>query len=355
MGQSYLIAGTAKSDFSISVQFKELVDSLSERGFTSVDNFPANFLISVNHNPSAYREFIENGGDPKNTVLLMLEPRVVYPSQYTSRILKRYALVLAPGNVNFFNTSTGFIYWPYEALENPQTPDEQVSSSEVFYRGNVDKSLFDYQNWVGREFFLTMINANKVSPVKEENYSLRRKFARVLDSGDFAVFGDYWDSSLLSKVWLRIATLAFSIKSLYPPNLRHVYGNLHWRFPSSRGVISDKQIVLAASKFSLVIENDDSYVSEKIFDALVNGCIPVYFGPRLSSSILPSPLLIRYQGRPSELTSFLKELTASEIQEYLREMLNYISSDSFGSKWNKKSVYNECAAAISSHFGVTDE
>lgn len=350
MGGTYYLAGTASSSSSISSQFEILVDNLSTEGFSLVDDFPAEFFVSVNHNSKKYKEFLNTGGQAQKSVLLMLEPRAVYPSQYTSRVLAGYSLVLAPGNLNFVNNDEEFIPWPYEAIANPQRPVGAESALAFQVNSNVDNLFFNYQNWAKREYFISMINANKVSPVKVENYSLRRKFARDLDKNTLAVFGDFWNSSYFSKIALRFSILIFSLRNFYLPNLKHIYGDLHWQFMTSRGVVLDKQEILRSSKFSIVIENDGSYVSEKLFDSLINGCIPVYLGPKLPKTILPKGIFIDLPEDPQKLIPALQRLTDLEIANYLNQISSFISSSNFIARWDKHRVFAQCALAISTHF-----
>jgi hypothetical protein len=52
-------------------------------------------------------------------------------------------------------------------------------------------------------------------------------------------------------------------------------------FPSWRGTVHSKDDVLQRAKFSICYENlrgGRGYVTEKLFDCLVNGCVPVYAG-----------------------------------------------------------------------------
>ena len=355
MARTYFLAGTASSPKTVSSQFSELINSLSQHGFTLVDSFPSDYFISVNHNPKMYRKFRNFGGSAKNSALVMLEPRAVYPSQYRRGVRKRYSLVLTPGKFSNNAKPEEFIPWPYESNPNPLNPTGEDFNLSRLAKENVDKLFFDYQKWTDRKHFLTMVNANKVSPVKDENYTLRRIYAKELDEQFLAVFGDLWDSPMSSKVRHRLSIFVFSIRNFFVPNLIHLYGNLHWKFSTSRGVIADKQEVLQKSKFSLVIENDDSYMSEKLIDSLVNGSIPVYQGPHLPSSLIPENLFFALPQNPKELIPMLLSLTESEIRNYLEDIRAFVSSKNFTSRWGKKIVFRQIADEIALCFGGSNE
>jgi hypothetical protein len=347
---TYYLAGTAESPFPVSNQFKELVSSLSQKGFTLVDTFPSDFFISINHNPKKYREFIRSGGVAKNSALVMLEPKAVYPSQYRTRIQKCYALVLAPGHFEPDKSHDAFIPWPYEYIPTGEGFDLR---SQVLK--NKNHKLFEFSVWSERKYFLTMVNANKVSSTKEENYGLRRVYAKQIDARSLMVFGDLWESSISSKIQHRFFVLLFSIKNFHFPNLFHIYGNLHWKYSTSRGAVDDKQEILQLSKFSLVIENDDSYVSEKLIDSLMNGSIPIYRGPQLPSSIIPNDVYIALPESPDELMKFLETLQGSEIQSFLDNIQAFVQSKNFISRWERKIVFRQIAAELVSCFGDSDE
>jgi hypothetical protein len=355
MSPTYYLAGTASSPSSVAFQFRDLVNSLSEKNFTMAEDFPADLFVSVNHNPTQYNKYIASGGKPEKTVLILLEPPAVYPSQYKSRSLRRYSLVLAPGSFKFSENTENYIPWPYEAIPNPLVPSGQTTDLAEVTKQAVGELVFDYQIWNDRKYFLSMINANKVSPIKTENYTLRRKYAHELDGNKFFVFGDYWNSSLKSKIRLRVSILVFSLRNFVVPNLKHIYGNLHWRFKTSKGAILDKQEILRLTKFSLVIENDESYISEKLIDSLVNGCIPIYRGPKIPSEIMPPGIFLELPSKPKDLIPSLEALTVFEIRNILGKIADYVSSENFISRWDKSVVFEQCAHAISQQFGGSDE
>ncbi|MEL7474210.1 MAG: glycosyltransferase family 10 [Planctomycetota bacterium] len=63
-----------------------------------------------------------------------------------------------------------------------------------------------------------------------------------------------------------------------------------------RGEISDKADVFDSAAFALVLENDASgrhYVTEKLWDALVCWCAPIYWGSRAADRMIPGESMIR--------------------------------------------------------------
>jgi hypothetical protein len=67
------------------------------------------------------------------------------------------------------------------------------------------------------------------------------------------------------------------------------YGKIIRRMSSYRGFAAIKYQTIGAYKYSLTIENsnEDWYISEKIFDALMCGCMPIYHGTERIFDLIP--------------------------------------------------------------------
>ena len=67
------------------------------------------------------------------------------------------------------------------------------------------------------------------------------------------------------------------------------YGKTIRDIPSYRGYSAIKFQTIAEYKYNLVIENsnEDWYISEKIFDALMCGCMPIYYGTSKIFDLIP--------------------------------------------------------------------
>jgi hypothetical protein len=83
-------------------------------------------------------------------------------------------------------------------------------------------------------------------------------------------------------------------------------------------------MVASNSKFSLVIENSDSYVSEKLIDVLISGSIPVYFGTSFATTPLPENMIIRYSGAEENLIPFLLGFDSKLIEEILQNIRGFM-------------------------------
>jgi hypothetical protein len=94
------------------------------------------------------------------------------------------------------------------------------------------------------------------------------------------------------------------------------FSKLSAAIPSYRGQCISKWKIISQYKYSLVIENstDDYYISEKIFDALICGCMPIYYGSDKIFEIIPK-----------EWFYYLPNLDASEINK----INAFIATDSY--------------------------
>jgi hypothetical protein len=343
------LSGTAKEflDSEIkSVVLPELRNTLLTAGIDLNNDPNAKFLICVNHNKQAYKEFIKNGGRVKNAILIRLEPDAVYPKQYQPKVESKYGLIISPGSVH--NISK-FFGWPYKYHLNPAKPGDSDPSLLEILDSNRTSSLFTYGNWIKREHLLTMVASNRVSPVRSANYALRRALAKTLPISTLSVYGPLWNDSSGIKILHRIAILVWALKQGTFPNLHQIYGNLFTKYSTTKGPILDKHELLRQSKFSLVIENSNQTVTEKIFDSLINGTIPIYVGANLQLANIPADLAFPIKGSEDEIIEIIKNHSKAEIVQKLDAISKYLSSENFFKHWLHSNVYVSIGLEISQY------
>ena len=315
---------------------------LSHRGFVFTDTDSFDYLICVNHSPKDLMHFLKRSESKSRAILIRTEPKAVYPSQYKKRVTEKYGIVLSPGRIN--SDSVPFIPWPYQLNFNPQIPSLGSLNLNSSIRDLLEESDSDLARWYKRPIRIVMINANKVSPTSKSNYSLRRKYAKLLSSSGLQIYGDLWNSKLVDKIHHRVRVLLFNLRRFYFPNLKEIYGNLHWRFEGYKGTIHNKFEILKNSRFALIIENDNEIITEKLFDALLFGCVPIYVGPDLSDLGELSDLVIKFD---NDLESLLDKLESDQISEIKIRINNYFHGNQFIYHWSSSRVYadiaNRCA------------
>ena len=339
--------GSTKIDFSGKFLSKggHLLRIFSQADYKIIDNPSADLLVAFDHSAKSYRSFIKNGGNPQRAFLIRLEPPAVFPRQYKRRTEELYFQIFTPG---WIDSGTGQVNlgWVYRYDEDPVNPGESPTRiSDRVGKFSTDPEVL-YEDWSKRTILLSMITGNKVSPLNEANYRIRRKIASDLGRDFVDVYGVLWKSSLYTKIKHRAGVLKFSLLSGHVPNLLNLYGDLFNKYKYTHGQIENKHKVLENSKFSIVSENSNKYISEKLFDALISGTIPLYIGPELKKSGLPSDIAIQISGESSEIVEILNRLSEFDIRRVLANGKAFLKSEQFLNCWTEESVYKLIAEEI---------
>lgn len=142
-------------------------------------------------------------------------------------------------------------------------------------------------NW-SRSEVPVLVQADKLSMARGELYSLRR---RVIDNLPCTVFGPGWDRAIKSRISIFLKALVVAMLS-HSLSLSAASGWFRKRSKVDIGV-ADKSLAISRHHVAIVIENDISKLTEKIYDALYAGCVPVFVGPDLQEHVIPSELYFR--------------------------------------------------------------
>ncbi len=186
-----------------------------------------------------------------------------------------------------------------------------------------------------KEKLCTLIARNKRAWGKNELYSLRRIVIRYFErkhSDEFDLFGEGWD------------------KYYFPSNipiLRLFNGSkMYWfrsrlreKYPSWKGPINDKKIILSKYKFSFSFENSygpTGYISEKIWDSFSAGTIPVYLGAPNITNHIPVDCFIDYRNfnNIDELYNYLSSMTNETYNEYLVNIEAFLKKQANGGQFS---------------------
>ena len=87
-------------------------------------------------------------------------------------------------------------------------------------------------------------------------------------------------------------------------------------------------------KFEIFFENEknfEGWVTEKIFHCFFSGCIPIYYGAKNISNIIPSNCYIDYKSfkNNKELINFLENMDQKNFDKYIKNISLYLSSKQF--------------------------
>jgi hypothetical protein len=166
------------------------------------------------------------------------------------------------------------------------------------------------KDWDIRKSKWCIIQSNRWSFHDGELYSIRRiavsKFSTNLD-----LYGRGWNLGILQDLrnFLK-ALLRPAHVSLRKISLIHQIGRVHENF---RGEVVDKVQTQAEYKYALVIENNSEYVSEKLIDALLAGCITVYVGPPLEKFKLNENMVVRADANLESIAAAMKSVENNQM------------------------------------------
>jgi len=274
-------------------------------------------LIAYDWTPDADR-LLRQGAQP--AALVSFEPPVIAWQLYVSlpRISARF------DHTFWFSGARGRARGRFHGLLFPQPcPALQVSRTP----------------WEKRRF-LVMVNSSKVLPrawharrwfERPREVSVKRELAALRFP---AVARDRYQARLQ-------AIDAFADRSdfdLFGEGWQHRHPGISVRLHSRvlrayRGPLQDKLQAMAGYRFALAIENTRfaGYISEKLFDCLFAGTIPVYDGaPDVAELVPPSTFVdLRQFADFRSLEAYLRAMSEPEARRYLDAGQAFLNSPGF--------------------------
>jgi hypothetical protein len=178
-------------------------------------------------------------------------------------------------------------------------------------------------DWMARKF-ACMVSGNKASSHPSELYSKRLEIVHWYSDNfpeKFDLYGVGWNSPTPSGLVRRVARKLPWISAIAAPKIA-VY----------RGELREKNELLSQYKFCFCYENFSSpsgWITEKIFDAMFAGCIPVYWGPENTAYHIPAECFINAANysSPAQLHERLENMRNDDCQSILSSIKIFLSSD----------------------------
>jgi alpha(1,3/1,4) fucosyltransferase len=208
-----------------------------------------------------------------------------------------------------------------------------------------------FKPFAERDLFACLINANKGFPyaLDTDLYQERIRVIRWYEQNAphrFALYGMGWQKparglGLLGTLRRRLDRLRTQLYGFKP-------------FPSYRGEVRLKREVMSRSKFAYCYENVrdlPNYVTEKIIDSLLAGCVPIYWGANNVCDLIPADCFIdrREFADTAALHTFLESIDArryGQFQEAIIAFLNSESAQRFSAEVFARSVSDRIAADL---------
>ncbi len=271
----------------------------------------ADKVIFFNHNKKliALCEKLNIGKEKRELVLW--EPETVIPDQYKTSVWNKYGKIIC-----FREDLEKKFHFP-----KVNWPQGQKVRAEV--------PPFNERKMI------TLINANKYSYVKGELYSLRRDVIRFFEKkndANFDLYGRDWERNIFynPKILAHYGLMALKTGAVLT-YFKDVITSCFVSWPSYKGEIPDKYKILDQYKFTICIENEATYITEKIFDSLSSGSIPIYKGPVEIKNLVPKDCYIDFNqfSTLDEMYDFLLAMTGEEFTRRQSKIIEYMNSEQF--------------------------
>jgi hypothetical protein len=278
-------------------------------------------LVANHHSEEAIAEADKNSIPKGRRVVILWEPYIVEKVRYEPKNYGGYGIRLAP-SLDWSSRIEGeHFFWPQDNLE---------------YVPNAE-------NWVKRKRKFVLVQGNKFSARKGEQYSLRRKILWK-NKKDIEFFGIGWHQGLKHDLmhWI------YSAINSSPTEISLRSAQLAGRhYANYLGPTKNKVTDMSKYQFSLVIENSTDYISEKLFDSVGAGCVTIYVGPKLSTYGIDKNAAIEIEPNYRKISAKMKELLEMPQQELklIAQTQHEAMAKAFP-KWENKVVLRKLATKI---------
>jgi hypothetical protein len=278
---------------------------------------------------------------------LYLESLSIIPFENCKNYLIRFETELTVpinGDADYLNQFDGIFTWDQVLLSadsgsalNQKT--DSIPKFPIAYP-NVLPSAFKVNQIVNRGFkerdlFCVLIGSNRHAnlPDARELYSERAKAIRWFEENapkDFALFGNGW--LVPQKRQGKSGKWRYRLEKVLP----FLMGTAV--FPSYQGPAKSKFEALAKARFCICYENAKDipgYVTEKLFDSLFAGCVPIYWGEPNIQNIVPTSCFIDFRqfvnsSNPyQELYQYLSKMTEQDYIAYQEAGRQFLASPAF--------------------------
>jgi hypothetical protein len=278
---------------------RKITDFLSTDFFQPIDDpIAADIYLAIDYNSKAEALLRLRRSKDKPSILFRSEPACVSINNFTNRLPELFTQVISFGRSK--NWSLMVENWP------------QFWPREVI--------VFD--NSQPRINKAVMVNSNHISFHKDEQYSLRRICVKKITQID--LFGQAWDMSFNNRMRAMFVDLK---RTKLRKSLPKISGTRYWfsKWPEIDSPV-EKNTVIEKYKVSLVIENSLDYMSEKLFDVLFSGCIPVYVGPDISFFGIPESLVVQVNPSVDSIKEGIKRALAMDMNMYQSKLAVWLNS-----------------------------
>jgi hypothetical protein len=198
--------------------------------------------------------------------------------------------------------------------------DEWVNPPYDYIRHNTEESL--------RTQEVVMVNSAKFSANHRSLYGFRRKVSKKLRllGISYDLIGDNWKMSKKKELRERIWAVRKEFAAGNMPSLHEAFSDFFYNYPEYIGRVENKIHKMSKYKYAIIIENENDYISEKLFDAVAAGCVPIYVGASLNNYRKLSKCVIEFTTDSELIKYFFQNNQGSIYQQkklYIDQESNY--------------------------------
>ena len=308
------------------VKFRDNIISKSNVLITQRFGQKIDVLICHGYSKDAIYEARKSKVSKNKMILVLWEPPIIHPKLHSEEYLSNFGHIYAPSKEWAKKHNAIYFNWPIGDF----------------------KSKLKVSNFRNRQNNAVIIQGNKVNFLKGENYSLRRiiLFKSLGLKYPITLYGRGWDKLP------RMQTAKAFVNCIL--NLKHGVSKNSFKYtktpyPYYRGESKNKFTTLEKYKISIVIENHNSYISEKIFDSLSSGCITIYVGPNLVDYGLDKNIAIQPDSNAGSVLNSLEKIMTLSDKELLEvNKLQRFHLKKVAHKWHNELVLKNLAIDINS-------
>ena len=262
---------------------------------------------------------LPNKSDYYKSYLLLFETELIRPDNW---------------NLEYHQKFNKIFTWRDDFVDNKKY--FKINWTHLFPEQNVE-------NEMDKQKLCTLIAGNKTSKHPLELYSKRKEAIRWFEYNhpeEFDLYGVNWKTNCgLNKLQ----------KYSYLRKLVQSVNNIFDYTPSYKGKIESKNEILKNYKFCICYENAQNisgYITEKIFDCFIAGCVPIYWGANNVEDHIPKGTFIdkRKFSTYLKLYEFIKYMPSDEYSEYIENIHRFLKSDKliqFTPEWFSETIIRE--------------
>jgi hypothetical protein len=165
-----------------------------------------------------------------------------------------------------------------------------------------------------------------LSFVRGELYSLRREIASKFQE-DVDLYGFDWNKSMPSNLKTVLGELALTLKARKIPRLSGLKG-FGYNFSNYCGASQEKLTPYSKNKFAIVIENSLELRTEKLYDSVEAGAIPLYVGPKVPEDI-PENLFIHCEPNVDSIRRGMDSVKMIDIETWLSNRKAWMATSNY--------------------------